>query len=168
MPGMTHDFFVRHAVAVGSCDEPGTEAVRAKLLYKRASQSVLERSIHGPLQYAMRSSRHPLPGRFKSGAATDDPHIRLCRVVCKRRSRRSAPRRRRPASIRSECLGHIMVMGERDLGHQLTNRATYHSPARTHLALDKDAPLRRPAQKLGRIMSVPWLGGLHHQYVWMA
>jgi hypothetical protein len=33
-----------------------------------------------------------------------------------------------------------MVMGERDLGHQLTNRATYHSAARTHLALDKDAP----------------------------
>ena len=50
---------------------------------------------------------------------------------------------------------HIVVMGERDLGHQLTNRATYHSAARTHLALDKDAPLRRPAQKLGRIMSVP-------------
>ena len=39
MPGMTHDFFVRHAVAIGSCDEPGTEAVRAERLCKRASQS---------------------------------------------------------------------------------------------------------------------------------
>ena len=30
MPGMTHDFFVRHAVAIGSRDEPGTQTVRAQ------------------------------------------------------------------------------------------------------------------------------------------
>jgi hypothetical protein len=33
------------------------------------------------------------------------------------------------------------------------------------LALGKDAPLGRPVQSLGRIVSVPILGGLHHHYV---
>src|SRR5262244_1618890 len=39
---------------------------------------------------------------------------------------------------------------------------------RTHLALDKDSPLHRPAQTVGRIASVTWLGGLHRHYVRMA
>jgi transposase InsO family protein len=71
-------------------------------------------------------------------------------------------------SIRRECLDHVVVLGERHLRHQLANYATYHNAARTHLALDKDAPLHRPAQNVGRITSVPWLGGLHHQYIRMA
>jgi transposase InsO family protein len=71
-------------------------------------------------------------------------------------------------SIRRECLDHVVVMGEGHLRHQLANYATYYNAARTHLALDKDAPLHRPAQKVGRIASVTWLGGLHRQYVRMA
>ena len=34
--------------------------------------------------------------------------------------------------------------------------------------LDKDAPLHRPVQTVGRIASVTWLGGLHRHYVRMA
>jgi hypothetical protein len=71
-------------------------------------------------------------------------------------------------SIRRECLDHVVVMGERNLRHQLANDAIYYNAARTHLAFDKDAPLHRPAQKAGRIASVTWLGGLHRQYVRMA
>jgi hypothetical protein len=37
-----------------------------------------------------------------------------------------------------------------------------------HLALDKDTPLHRPAQTVGRIASVTWLGGLHRHYLRMA
>jgi hypothetical protein len=43
----------------------------------------------------------------------------------------------------------------------LANYAAYYNAARTHLALDKDAPLNRPTQFVGRIASVAWLGGLH-------
>jgi hypothetical protein len=50
----------------------------------------------------------------------------------------------------------------------LANYATYHNGVRTHLALGKDAPLHPPAQTVGRITSVPWLHGLHQQYVRMA
>jgi hypothetical protein len=31
--------------------------------------------------------------------------------------------------------------------------------------LDKNAPDFRRAQKFGRIAAIPFLGGLHHQYV---
>jgi transposase InsO family protein len=71
-------------------------------------------------------------------------------------------------SIRRECLDHVVVLGERHLRHLLTNYATYYNGVRTHLALDKDAPLHRPAQTVGRIASVTWLGGLHRHYVRMA
>ena len=71
-------------------------------------------------------------------------------------------------SIRRECLDHIMVLGERHLRHLLANYATYYNRVRTHLALDKDAPLHRPAHTVGFIASVTWLGGLHRHYVRMA
>jgi hypothetical protein len=36
---------------------------------------------------------------------------------------------------------------------------------RTHLALDKDAPIARSVQTVGHILRLPILGGLHHHYV---
>jgi hypothetical protein len=47
----------------------------------------------------------------------------------------------------------------------LRNYATYYNQVRTHLSLDKNAPDPRCRQKLGRIASIVFLGGLHHQYV---
>ena len=35
--------------------------------------------------------------------------------------------------------------------------------ARTHLSLNKDAPIPRAVQAAGRILCRPILGGLHHQ-----
>src|SRR5262249_53434473 len=71
-------------------------------------------------------------------------------------------------SIRRECLDHVLVLAERPLRHLLANYATYYNRVRPHLALDKDAPLHRPAQTVGFITSVTWLGGLHRHYVRMA
>ena len=45
--------------------------------------------------------------------------------------------------------------------------ADYYNRARTHLALDKDAPLGRPVHAIGQVVTIPLLGGLHHQYVRM-
>jgi hypothetical protein len=41
----------------------------------------------------------------------------------------------------------------------------YYNGARTHLSLNKDAPVPRAIQTFGRILPTPILGGLHHQYV---
>ena len=71
-------------------------------------------------------------------------------------------------SIRRECLDHVVALGEGHVRHLLANYQAYHNGVRTHLALDKDAPLRRPPQTVGEIASIPWLGGLHHQYTRMA
>ena len=44
-------------------------------------------------------------------------------------------------SIRRECLDHVVVFGERHLRHLLRSYATYYNAARTHLSVNKDAPL---------------------------
>ena len=67
-------------------------------------------------------------------------------------------------SIRRECLDHVIVFGETHLRQILQAYLTYYNEARTHLSLGKDAPIHRPIQRFGRIISVPILGGLHHQY----
>jgi transposase InsO family protein len=70
-------------------------------------------------------------------------------------------------SIRRECLDHVVVLGEAHLRQILRAYADYYNRARTHLALEKDAPLARPAQAVGSVIAIPFLGGLHHQYTRM-
>jgi transposase InsO family protein len=67
-------------------------------------------------------------------------------------------------SIRRECLDHLIVFGEAHLRRILKSYVVYYNEARTHLALDKDTPTRRPVQRFGSITARPILGGLHHQY----
>jgi transposase InsO family protein len=68
-------------------------------------------------------------------------------------------------SIRRECLDHIIVLGEAHLSRILKSYANYYNGVRTHRSLNKDAPVSRPVQRSGVIISHAILGGLHHQYV---
>jgi len=68
-------------------------------------------------------------------------------------------------SIRRECLDHVVVFGERHLRYLLLSYMAYYNGARTHLSLNKDAPVPRAVQAIGRILPTPILGGLHHHYV---
>jgi transposase InsO family protein len=68
-------------------------------------------------------------------------------------------------SIRRECLDHVVIFNERRLRHILLSYAQYYNLARTHLALDKDAPIVRAVQSVGVITSTALLGGLHHHYL---
>jgi hypothetical protein len=52
-------------------------------------------------------------------------------------------------SIRRECLDHVVVFGERHLRHVLLSYMNYYNETRTHLSLDKDAPLSRTVQRAG-------------------
>ena len=67
-------------------------------------------------------------------------------------------------SIRRECLDHVIVLGECHLRHLLLSYMKYFNGARTHLSLEKDAPLSRAVERAGQILCRPILGGLHHQY----
>jgi len=68
-------------------------------------------------------------------------------------------------TLRRECLDRILIFGEAHLRQILSAYAAYHNQARTHLALQKDAPLHRAIQRSGTIVAIPILAGLHHQYV---
>jgi transposase InsO family protein len=68
-------------------------------------------------------------------------------------------------SIRRECIDHVIVFGECHLRHLLRSYLNYYNETRTHLSLDKDAPVSRAIQTAGRVFARPVLGGLHHQYV---
>ncbi len=68
-------------------------------------------------------------------------------------------------TVRRECLDRILIFGESQLRRVLASYAAYYNQTRTHLALQKDAPLRRAVQRSGAIVAIPILAGLHHQYV---
>ena len=68
-------------------------------------------------------------------------------------------------SIRRECVGHFIILGEAHLRRILRTYARYYNEVRTHRSLDKDPPVSRPVQWAGRIVSHAILGGLHHHYV---
>jgi putative transposase len=69
-------------------------------------------------------------------------------------------------SIRRECLDHVIILNETGLRRVLKSYFAYYEQSRTHLSLDKDAPIRRPIQlpEMGRVVEIPQVGGLHHRY----
>jgi transposase InsO family protein len=68
-------------------------------------------------------------------------------------------------TVRRECLDRMLIFSESHLRRVLASYAAYYNQARTHLALQKDAPLHRAVQRSGVIVAIPILSGLHHQYV---
>jgi transposase InsO family protein len=68
-------------------------------------------------------------------------------------------------TVRRECLDHVLIFGEAHLRRILSSYAAYYNEVRPHLALGKDAPLRRAVQRSGDIAAIPVLSGLHHHYV---
>src|SRR5258705_8519539 len=49
-------------------------------------------------------------------------------------------------TVRRECLDRMLIFGEAHLRQTLSSYAAYYNKVRTHLALDKDAPLGRAVQ----------------------
>jgi transposase InsO family protein len=67
-------------------------------------------------------------------------------------------------SIRRDCLNHFVILNARHLKRALASYFGYYHRSRTHLGLDKQCPFPRPVSRIGRIIAVPQLGGLHHRY----
>jgi hypothetical protein len=68
---------------------------------------------------------------------------------------------------RDAVCGHVVsrrLFGEAHLRRIVTAYVSYYNEARIHLSLRKDAPDRRPIDRIGRIIPVRILRGLHHQY----
>jgi putative transposase len=69
-------------------------------------------------------------------------------------------------SIRRECLDYVIVFNEIGLHRILKDYFHYYECCRTHLSLEKDAPVSRPVESpsLGNVIQIPLFGGLHHLY----
>ena len=69
-------------------------------------------------------------------------------------------------SIRRECLNHMIVLGERHLRRILADYVEYYNNSRTHLSLERNAPVPREVEppSRGEIIAIPKVGGLHHRY----
>ncbi|MEE8433522.1 MAG: hypothetical protein V3S64_01925 [bacterium] len=64
------------------------------------------------------------------------------------------------------CLNQFIVISDRHLKRLPRSYFAYYHAARTHLALEKQCPQRRPIERAsqGNISAFHHLGGLHHQY----
>ena len=67
-------------------------------------------------------------------------------------------------SLRRECLNHVIALNEAHLRRVLRSYLAYYQRSRTHLALTKDAPARRPCAADGDVVVTAEVGGLHHRY----
>ena len=69
-------------------------------------------------------------------------------------------------SARRECLDHVLVFNTTGLQRLMKRYCAYDEQSRTHLSLNKDAPIHRPiaAPNDGRVLAIPQVGGLPHRY----
>jgi transposase InsO family protein len=70
------------------------------------------------------------------------------------------------ASLRKDCLDHVIAINESQLRRVIRSYVDYYHADRTHLGLEKDAPERRPIERreMGEVAAIPRVGGLHHRY----
>ena len=75
-------------------------------------------------------------------------------------------------TLRRECLDHFIIINERHLLTVLREYGPYYDGGRPHRTLGLDTPTGPPARagppRAGRIIAHPVLGGLHHEYEWLA
>jgi putative transposase len=128
------------------------------------ARQLLEASgLEEAARYLIRDRDHVYGERFSRQARA----LNIREVVIAPRSPwQNAYAERAIGSIRRECLDHVVVIGEQHLRGILSKYVRYYNGTRTHLSLAKDAPeprsVQRPSQ--GRVVEVPCVGGLHHEY----
>jgi hypothetical protein len=69
-------------------------------------------------------------------------------------------------SARRDCLDHVIVFNAAGLQRLLQLYRVYYERSRTHLSLEKDAPIPRPIMppSEGRVVAIQQVAGLHHRY----
>ena len=72
-------------------------------------------------------------------------------------------------SVRRECLDHVLLLGERHLRRILVEYVGHFNRARPHQGIGQRVPVPDTTAERGlstsdRVVAVPVLGGLHHEY----
>jgi putative transposase len=70
------------------------------------------------------------------------------------------------ASLRRDCLDHVIPINRRQLRRVIQSYVAYYHEDRTHLGLEKDTPEERAieAPRMGEVVAISRVGGLHHRY----
>jgi len=70
------------------------------------------------------------------------------------------------ASLRRDCLDHVIPINERQLRRVIRSYVANYHGDRTHLGLKKDTPEERPIEprEMREVVAIPRVGGLHHRY----
>ena len=70
-------------------------------------------------------------------------------------------------SIRRDCLDHLIIFSEAHLRRILKDYFAYYHESRTHLSLDRNAPVPRETEppERGKVVAIPQVGGLHRRYM---
>ncbi len=75
-------------------------------------------------------------------------------------------------SLQRECLDHFLILSERHLHREMKEYQEYFSYARPHQGIGRSIPcqpvLEAKPQMIGKVVSRPVLGGLHHDYHWQS
>jgi hypothetical protein len=94
-------------------------------------------------------------------------HLGIEKVIVAYRSPWQSPYvERLICSSRRACLDYMIVFNEAHLRQILKSCFAYYHEARTHLSLERNAPIPRKVQppSQGRVIAIPHVGGLHHRY----
>jgi putative transposase len=74
-------------------------------------------------------------------------------------------------NVRRECVDHLLILGERHLARILAEYVRHYNGARPHQGIGQRTPLpadtivtSRRRGAMDRVIGVPVLGGLHHEY----
>ena len=72
-------------------------------------------------------------------------------------------------SVRQECLNHLLIFGEKQLQRVLNEYVVYFNQARPHQGMAQQIPEQRrsvpSSQDAGnKVIALPVMGGLHHDY----
>jgi len=72
-------------------------------------------------------------------------------------------------SVRRECLDHVLILSEKQLHRVLRSYVVYFNRARPHQGIQQQIPelpepSAPPHNQSEKVIAVPVLGGLHHDY----
>jgi putative transposase len=78
-----------------------------------------------------------------------------------------------PRSVRQECLDHLLILQEKQLERVLMAYVVYFNQARPHQGIQQQIP--EPSRTVlsfhhtgEKVIALPVMGGLHHDYHWAA
>jgi putative transposase len=74
-----------------------------------------------------------------------------------------------PRSVRQECLDHLLILHEKQLQHLLNAYVMYFNQARPHQGIQQQIPdssgsSRSTPHQGPKVVAIPILAGLHHDY----